>query len=114
MGWTGSETSIPLGMIFRKMYCFKCGTKFKKKKITVYLKKGDKGFTKQIAGITTIGMDKLKKSHYEYKCPNCNLEISYYDQCKVVKVQKELKKQILTKEELEMYDLIDRIENLLM
>lgn len=103
MGFTGFETTIEAGMVFRKMFCHKCGTKLKKKKITVYLEKGDEGFTRQIAGTTTIFMDKLKKSHYEYQCPNCNLEISYDEQCEIAKIQKRLKKRILTAEELEMH-----------
>lgn len=40
MGWRGYESEIDLGMLFRKMYCHKCGTRLKRKKITAIYHKG--------------------------------------------------------------------------
>ena len=33
MGWKGFTISIPAGMLFRKMFCHKCGAPLKKEKI---------------------------------------------------------------------------------
>ena len=34
MGWKGSEIEMPVGMIFKRMFCHKCGARLKKEKIT--------------------------------------------------------------------------------
>ena len=95
MGWRGYESEIDLGMLFRKMYCHKCGTRLKKMKVTNVYKKGDPGYSNDILGHGTLGMSEKAISHYIYKCPNCGNEISYDDQCIVAKKQKSLKKKIL-------------------
>ena len=30
MGWKGYETTIPVGMLFKRMFCHKCGAQLKK------------------------------------------------------------------------------------
>ena len=92
MGWKGYESTIPVGMIFRKMYCQKCGNRLKKKKISYTYKKGDPNYSNRILGHSTIGMDKLQLSHYIYQCPTCGNETTYEDQCIIAKQQKEKKK----------------------
>ncbi len=100
MGWTGSETEIPLEMIFKKMYCHKCGAQLLKKKITHVCKKGDSNFYPHMGGKRTLFMTQIKMSHYIYKCPNCGSTISYDDQCVVAKAQKRLNKIRITEDEL--------------
>jgi len=95
MGWKGYESSIALGMIFRKMYCHKCGYKLKKIKIKNICKKGDADYSNHILGHTVIGMDKIEKVHYIYQCPNCYSEITYDEQRIIAKKQKQLKKKII-------------------
>lgn len=99
MGWKGYELTIPAGMIFKKMYCHKCGTTLNKIKVSKVYKKGDIGYTNQIAGLTAIGMDKIEKAYYIYRCNNCGLEITYEEQCIIAKKQKKEKKKILEKYE---------------
>lgn len=99
MGWKGSETKIPVGMIFRKMFCHKCGAKLEKEKITESYKKGDQGYSNKILGHATLGMSEISKSYYIYKCPNCNSLITYDEQCVIAKKQKLLKKKILNENE---------------
>lgn len=96
MGWKGYEAEIPAGMVFKKMYCHKCGEKFKIKKISYILKKGEDGYSNDILGHPTIGMDKKEIWYYIYKCPNCGFEISYDEQVRISKIQKKKKKKILT------------------
>ena len=95
MGWRGSETKIPAGMIFKKMFCHKCGAPLKKEKITEVYKKGNVGYSNKILGHSTLGMSEISKSHYIYKCTNCDSKIDYDRQCVIAKKQKLLKKKIL-------------------
>lgn len=99
MGWKGSETKIPIGMIFKRMFCHKCGAKLKKEKITETYKKGEKGYSNKILGHYTLGMNEISKSYYIYKCSNCGSTISYDYQCVIAKKQKFLKKKILDEKE---------------
>lgn len=100
MGWKGYESEISVGMLFKKMYCFKCGGKLKKQKVSNISKKGEDGYSGRILGHATIGMDKVEKVGYIYKCSKCGLEISYDEQLRISKIQKRLKKKILADEEM--------------
>lgn len=95
MGWRGYESEIDLGMLFRKMYCHKCGTRLKRKKITAIYHKGAPEYDNYVAGIHTLGMSEKAVSHYVYQCPKCNSEITYDDQCLISKRQRQQKKRIL-------------------
>ncbi len=100
MGWKGYEFNIDIGMVFRKMFCHKCGDKLRKKKTKEVYKKGEIGYSNKILGHTTIGMDKKQITYYIYQCPNCNSEITYDEQCIIAKRQKKLKKKILDENEV--------------
>ncbi len=95
MGWRGHETTICVGMIFKRMFCCRCGTRLERQEITKIYKKGDKDYRSTIAGGSTIGMNELEATEYQYMCPNCGLGISYEKQCKIAKRQKQLKKKVL-------------------
>lgn len=96
MGWRGYTSEIPVGMIFRKMYCGHCGAKLKKKKIKRLLKKGDNGFKNSLTGLSCpIGMTSYHEERYIYFCPRCNRVLSYDEQCVVSEKQKKLKKLIV-------------------
>lgn len=95
MGWQGYEMEIPVGMIFKKMYCHKCGNKLGKKKISQIVKKGEQDYSNDILGHGTIGMDRKDMVRYIYECSNCHFEITYKDQCVIAKKQKMHKKKIL-------------------
>lgn len=94
--WRGYECHGPaLGMIFRKMYCHKCGQRLKREKVIVIYKKGDVGFTDDVNGEPVVGMTEKSVSSYIYKCPNCNATITYSKQREIAKIQKHQKKIIL-------------------
>ena len=95
MGWKGYESTISLGMIFRKMYCHKCGELLKKKKVSNIYKKGDPNYANDILGHATIGMDRIEKVHYIYYCPKCGAEITYNEQCAVARKQKKQNKTVI-------------------
>ena len=95
MGWKGYESTISLGMLFKQMYCKKCGNKLNRKKISQIYKKGDPNYSNYVLGQATIGMDRIEKAYYVYCCQNCGLEITYAEQCVIAKKQRLLKKKIL-------------------
>ena len=99
MGWKGYETTIPVGMLFKRMFCHKCGAQLKKEKITETYKKGEQGYSNKLLGHSTLGMSEISKSYYIYKCPNCGAKINYDDQCVIAKKLKLLKKKILNEDE---------------
>lgn len=98
MGWKGYEAKIPVGMIFRRMYCHKCETKLSKCKISEVLQKGEYGYRDHILGHPTIGMDEIEIAAYVYKCPNCGNVTTYEEQLRISKVQKQSKSLILPDE----------------
>jgi len=95
MGWKGYEITIPVGMLFRRMYCHKCGNKLKKKKISHTYKKGEEGYSRWLSGRLTIGMEEKQKTHYVYECPVCNFQNTYDEQCIIAKEQKKQGKKIV-------------------
>lgn len=102
MGWRGRMFTIPVGMVFRKMHCHKCGAKLAKEKISSIYKKGEPGYTNQLPGHfgeIPLGMSELEKISYIYQCPNCSAVISYDEQCVIAKKQKKLRKTILADDE---------------
>jgi predicted RNA-binding Zn-ribbon protein involved in translation (DUF1610 family) len=103
MGWKGHEIKIPAGMVFRKMYCHMCEIRLGKYKVTNEYKKGEKGYRYTMGAGIAIGMDRVAVSTFIYKCPNCGHEITYDDQCVIAKIQKKLKKKVLTQDEISDY-----------
>lgn len=99
MGWKGLEIEMPVGMIFKRMFCHKCCARLKKEKITKIYKKGEQDYSNRILGHSTLGMSEISKSYYVYKCPHCGSKVSYDYQCVIAKKQKLLKKRILNENE---------------
>lgn len=99
MGWKGYEAKIPAGMIFRKMYCCKCGAKLNKRKISEVRQKGDPGYQNQLLGHATIGMDSVEVASYVYQCPRCSNIVTYEEQLKISKTQKHRGQMVLSEEE---------------
>ena len=96
MGWRGYKGTIDAGMLFKKMYCKKCGTRLKIKKNSRIVSKGDADFSSAMPGrFSPIGMSSYYDATYIYLCPNCNSETTYDEQCNIAKIQKLLKTKIL-------------------
>ena len=102
MGWKGYEESRPIGMLFRKTYCIKCGARLKTRKISNIYKKGESGYQNHILGHGTIGMDRIEIATYIYKCLDCGCEMSYDNQVRYSRIQKKLKKRVLSDDEKKM------------
>lgn len=94
------EIKIPIGMLFKKMFCCKCGGKLQKKKISKINYKGDKQFKKIRIG-RTVALDKKQKiEHLVYYCPNCNIMAEYDEQVRISNIQKKKNKLILDDNDL--------------
>ena len=103
MGWTGHQMEIPIGMLIKKMYCSKCGSMIRRYKITKLLHKGEYGFDNYLGGgVNAIGMDKLQKTTYVYRCPNCGNITTYDEQKLISKKQKKCKSKILSEDNKEL------------
>ena len=86
---------------FKKFYCSKCGGKLKKirhkRKMTE-----EEIYESQLAFHWMIPISKPKAINMElFLCSNCGSSISIEKQLLIRKKQKELKRNILTEEELE-------------
>ena len=91
------EMEISVGMLFRKMYCSKCGAELKRKKIKKKYKPGDEGFTRfsQGFGSTIINIGSRTVVRYVYECPRCHNITEYGEQCKIAELQKNSGTKIL-------------------
>ena len=95
----GYQMEIPVGMIFKKMYCRYCGERLAKQKITNVYCAGDANFDRVMTnGI--ININQQTKVTYIYKCPNCKKTATYDEQVGYSKIQKRLGKKILADEDL--------------
>ena len=94
------EIKVHVGMLFKKMFCCKCGIKLQKKKMSKINFKGDIGF-KRIKYGHTISLDKKQIiDSVVYFCPNCNIITKYPVQLIISKIQKKKNKLILDDNDL--------------
>ena len=96
--WKEVAHSIPFGMIFKKMYCHKCGERLVKNKYTRIILKGDPEYKIYKRGY--FGEGKVIQYKYNYKCPNCGNVIEYKNQKEISKIQKEKKMIILSNDDV--------------
>jgi len=96
----GYEIKIPVVMLFKKMFCCKCGVKLQKKKLTKMNSKGDADF-KRIKFGHTVVLDKHQSiENVVYFCPNCNIITEYNEQLRISNIQKKVNRLILDDTEL--------------
>ena len=91
----GYEIKIPIGMLFRKMFCCKCGRKLNRTKRSKINFKGDKDFKRIKYGHTVILDERQIIDKIVYHCPNCNIITEYDEQLKISNIQKKNNKLIL-------------------
>ena len=97
----GYQVKFPIGMLFKKMFCCKCGKKLQKQKISKIYSKGDIGFKRiMIHGNTVMLENKEKIDKIVYHCPNCDIITEYDEQLRISNIQKKMKKTILDENDL--------------
>lgn len=95
----GYQMEMPVGMLFRRMYCRYCGEKLVRHKITNVYSAGDPNFDRVMKG-GIVNIKQQTKVTYVYKCPSCNKISKCNEQCGYSKIQKRLGRKILSDEDL--------------
>ncbi len=98
---TRKSYSIPMGMVFGKFYCHKCGEKLKNTPVmqgTVH--PGDPGWLKESKIGNTHYLGSVEKYEYQFTCPGCGHEMDYDTQCIYKQIQKILGKKVLSDQEI--------------
>ena len=98
------EFSISPGMLFKKMYCCKCGEKLKREFFVVGYSEDEgctcAGFSGSILSFSYRPPRTTEYQECFYVCHGCNYAISYDDQKMVAEYQKESGKKILTEKQM--------------
>lgn len=95
------SVSIPMAMVTKKFYCHKCGERLSKHPKTRTVKRGDPDYRKynRINHKTHLIGD-VEVTEYDFQCSACGNVIEYDEQCVIEKIQKQLRKNILSDEEI--------------
>ena len=95
----GKNYSVPFGMIFKKYYCPCCGTRLEKERTHRVVSKDDRDYY-----VYHEAGNYPRRDHdvYDYKfvCPECRKRTSYYKQCIIGRIQKKLKRAIISDDEI--------------
>ena len=95
------SVSIPMAMVTKKFYCHKCGERLGKHPKTRTLSPGDPDYRKHNRiNHKTHMIGDIEVTEYDFQCPACKNVIEYDEQCVVRKIQKQLRKNILSDEEV--------------
>jgi len=92
---TGFYTAIPVGMLFKKHYCHKCGSKLGRESYQRMIAPDDperQGYSRK--GQLQIG--DLTVTEFRFQCPTCSNKTEYSDQLMIEKIQKKLNRKKLT------------------
>ena len=99
------EFSFSPGMIFKKMYCCKCGEKLKRKYLVVGYSEDEGRTCMGFSGaVLSFSYHPPRTTEYQecfYLCQQCNYAISYDDQKIVAEYQKESGRKILTEKQMD-------------
>ena len=91
--------SIDLAMVTRKFYCHKCGERLQKNPRTRLIKRGDPDYKKhsKIGRMNVVG--DVEHTEYDFKCTFCDRLTECDEQYVIEKIQKNLKKHIISEAE---------------
>lgn len=95
----GKNISIPFGMVFKKYYCFKCGTRLVKERTHRVVTKDDKDYY-QFHDYNMFPRVAHDVYSYRFKCPSCKARISFDEQCIIERIQKKFKSKALSSNEI--------------
>ena len=90
---------IPMGMVFKKYYCCKCGNKLIKEKNYRVVTKDDVDYYHYHKRGNFPKYDHHVYD-YHFKCPNCNNRYSFDYQCVIERIQKYKKSKVLSKNDI--------------
>lgn len=99
MRLNGKSWSQPLGMVFKKYHCAKCGAKLEKERTHRVVTKDDKDYYRYHDYGKGRSGD-YDVYDYRFKCPECGERISYDAQCIIERIQKKQGRLILSSSEI--------------
>ena len=91
--------SMDMAMATRKFYCHKCGSMLVKNPKTRLIRRGDPDYKKhaRMGRMHIIG--DIEHTEYNFKCIECDTELECDEQYVIEKMQKNLKKHIISEAE---------------
>lgn len=92
--------TIPIGMIFKKFYCHKCGSRLEKSARKRTVRRGDPDYKKyrNIGDSYVIG--DIEVTQYDFCCPSCGEITGYDEQCILEHIQKQTGGHLLSPAEI--------------
>lgn len=107
----GKSISIPFGMLFKKYDCSKCGTRLKKEKTHRIVTPDDKDYYRY-HDYGTFPRRDYDVYEYQFQCPACGARISYDEQCKIARIQKQQGTTVLSSAQIkDNYEQISKSNN---
>lgn len=107
----GKSWSIPIGMVFKKYYCCKCGNKLKKEQTHRVVTKEDKDYY-QYQKYNTFPRYDQDVYDFRFMCPSCEKRISFTEQCIIERIQHKCQNKILSSTEIkENYNKCKQADN---
>lgn len=95
----GKSYSIPVGMMFKRHYCSKCGNRLKKERTHRVVTKDDFDYY-QYGDFSDCPKLDFDVYDYRFKCPSCQSRISFNEQCIIERIQKKHHKKVLSPTEI--------------
>ena len=94
------SVTIPIGMIFHKFYCHKCGSRLEKSARKRTVRRGDPDYKKyrKIGDSYVIG--DIEVTQYDFLCPSCGEITGYDEQCILGYIQKRTGGHVLSSSEI--------------
>ena len=98
----GKSISMPIGMVCRRYYCVKCGTKLKRERTHRVVTESDKDYYRyQDRG--KFPRRDYDVYGYRFKCPSCGMRIAYDEQCIIKRIQKQQGLTVLSSAEIKAH-----------
>lgn len=94
--------SLPLGMIFQKYHCAKCGATLEKERTHRVVTKDDPDYFRYHSYGKFPRRDCDVYEH-QFKCPDCGASISFDEQCIIKRIQKQQGHTVLSSSEIKSH-----------
>lgn len=98
----GKSVSLPLGMVFKKYHCAKCGAKLEKEKTHRVVTKDDPDYFRYHSYGKFPRRD-YDVYDYRFRCPDCGARVSYNEQCILAGIQKKQGHAVLSSSEIKSH-----------
>ena len=99
IGLNGKSYSLPLGMVFKKYHCAKCGTTLERERTHRVVTKDDQDYY-QYHSYGKFPRRDYDVYDYRFKCPGCGARISFDEQRIIERIQKKQGHMVLSSSEI--------------